>query len=292
MATSSFRAHPAREAGGRQARAHRTVTEQLRGGEVDARTDIYALGVTLYEMLTGRQPFEAADDRGLIRKIASAAPVPPRTYRPDLPPALEALTLRALARDPDARFASAESFAAALRDWLAPLEVPQPPVEGSPPAEAPQAPAASTLPGWLGAGLGLALGGLAGWATGTPWGGLLAPLGAGLGFGMGSWFRRAPERNSPWTLVVASGTGTGRRIPVPAGGLRIGRGEACELVLDDPGVSSLHASIEPGEEGWRVCDRGSRNGIWVGGQRVEEAPLLHQGLIVLGETTLLCEFSN
>ncbi len=82
--------------------------EQLRAGHVDARTDQYSLGVTLYEMATGDAPFTGAD---LLRATAEARP--PRPAREDLPAELEAVILRCLARDPEDRFPSAEALAAA-----------------------------------------------------------------------------------------------------------------------------------------------------------------------------------
>jgi non-specific serine/threonine protein kinase len=88
--------------------------EQARGQAVDARADLYALGVVLYEALTGRLPFTGDDPLSVIAQHLSAQPVPPRELRPDLPPALEAIILRLLAKNPDERFASAREVKDAL----------------------------------------------------------------------------------------------------------------------------------------------------------------------------------
>jgi len=88
--------------------------EQVRGQVIDARADLYALGVLLYEALTGRPPYMGNDPVDVIAQHLSAQPTPPRELRPDMPPALEAIILRLLAKDPDERFASAREVKAAL----------------------------------------------------------------------------------------------------------------------------------------------------------------------------------
>jgi tetratricopeptide (TPR) repeat protein len=87
--------------------------EQAIGRVVDGRADLYSLGVLLYELVTGRLPF-AGTPVALISQHLHAPVVPPRSLRPDLDPALEAVILRLLAKDPAQRFATAEETAAAL----------------------------------------------------------------------------------------------------------------------------------------------------------------------------------
>ena len=92
--------------------------EQALGQKVDARTDLYALGVLLYELTTGRVPFAGDDALTVLSQHVHAPPVPPRVLRSDLPRALELLILRLLEKNPDARFQTAAEAAAALRRSL------------------------------------------------------------------------------------------------------------------------------------------------------------------------------
>ena len=95
--------------------------EQARGDPVDHRSDIYSLGCVLYEMLTGRQPFEAKDPIAVAWKHVHEAPAPPTSIEPSVPPAVEAVTLRAMEKEPAARFQSVADMAAALQDRTAPV---------------------------------------------------------------------------------------------------------------------------------------------------------------------------
>ncbi|HEX8054920.1 MAG TPA: PASTA domain-containing protein [Thermoleophilaceae bacterium] len=88
--------------------------EQAQGQPVDAASDLYSIGVMLYEMLVGRVPFDGDTAVAIALRHVSDAPAPIRELRPDVHPALEAAIMRALQKDPAARYASAEEFAAAL----------------------------------------------------------------------------------------------------------------------------------------------------------------------------------
>lgn len=88
--------------------------EQVAGGEIDGRSDVYSVGVVLYEMLTGRPPFVAETDVATAMMRLQADPVPPRAIRPAIPRPLEAVVQRATARNRDERFPSAQSMGAAL----------------------------------------------------------------------------------------------------------------------------------------------------------------------------------
>jgi serine/threonine-protein kinase len=88
--------------------------EQARGGEIDPRSDLYSLGIVLYELLTGKTPFEGETPVEIAMKHLSTAPKPPSKLRPDIPPELDMVVLRALAKDPDDRYQSADEMEADL----------------------------------------------------------------------------------------------------------------------------------------------------------------------------------
>jgi eukaryotic-like serine/threonine-protein kinase len=89
--------------------------EQARGEEPDARSDIYALGVVLYELVAGRPPFAEESQIATAMKHIRDDPPPPRSQRAGIPRALEAVILRALAKDPERRFQSAGDMGRALQ---------------------------------------------------------------------------------------------------------------------------------------------------------------------------------
>jgi serine/threonine protein kinase len=97
---------------------HYMAPEQVAMGRVDARTDLYSLGVVMYRMLAARLPFEGKETHELFRMHLTEPPMLFRVARPDLeiPAPIEAVVMRALAKDPDDRFASANEMRAALRE--------------------------------------------------------------------------------------------------------------------------------------------------------------------------------
>jgi len=95
---------------------HYFSPEQARGDDVTGRSDVYSLGIVLYEMLTGRRPFEGDSAAGVALKRLNEDPLPPEAHLP-IPEGLSAIVMRALARDPEERFPDAGAFAEAMRVW-------------------------------------------------------------------------------------------------------------------------------------------------------------------------------
>jgi hypothetical protein len=96
---------------------HYFSPEQARGDEVTGASDVYALAIVLFELLTGRRPFEGDSAASVaLKRLTEDAPTPTSVGHP-LPPGLEAILMRALSRDPAERFPDAGAFAEALRVW-------------------------------------------------------------------------------------------------------------------------------------------------------------------------------
>lgn len=111
---------------------HYFSPEQAAGGPPSPASDVYALGVILYEMLTGRLPFEASDATELARMHRVEMPIPPRRLNPAIPEALEKITLKVLAKEPAARYRTADqlgrvlmSFGKLNQDKTGPIVLPQ-----------------------------------------------------------------------------------------------------------------------------------------------------------------------
>jgi serine/threonine-protein kinase len=92
--------------------------EQAKGETVGPATDVYALGVILYELLAGQRPFNGHNDLDILRRACDQEPIAPTVLRRGLPRELEAICLRCLARQPQQRFPSAGALAGQLRNWL------------------------------------------------------------------------------------------------------------------------------------------------------------------------------
>ncbi len=107
--------------------------EQIRNRPVDIRSDIYCLGVTLYELLTAHLPFESDSEFEIMSSHVNTPPPPPTRHYPYIPHGIEQCVLKALEKDPDKRFQTVEEFGAALEhpgsidEWLATHTPPSPP---------------------------------------------------------------------------------------------------------------------------------------------------------------------
>lgn len=88
--------------------------EQILSAPVDARTDVFSLGIVLYEMLAGKDPFEGTTIPAVMHKVLHINPAPPTSFNPDVPAALDAIVMRALAKNPEERFQRAKDLGRAL----------------------------------------------------------------------------------------------------------------------------------------------------------------------------------
>ena len=125
--------------------------EQAQGLSVDGRADIYSLGIVLYEMLAGRVPFDDENPLTVAYRQVRDDPVPPSMIVPGIPPAMEAIVMKALAKNPANRYQTAQEFKADLLRFLEGMPVSATPVMPAavPPASAaPTAPTAPTAPAY------------------------------------------------------------------------------------------------------------------------------------------------
>jgi len=94
--------------------------EQVRGQDLDGRSDLFTAGVLLHEMLVGQRLFDTSDEDAMMRQIANAEIAPPRANNPDVPESLDAVVMKALAKDPTKRFATGREMAKAIEVAMGP----------------------------------------------------------------------------------------------------------------------------------------------------------------------------
>jgi serine/threonine-protein kinase len=286
--------------------------EQINGGPVDGRTDQYALACVTYELLTGSVPFKREDPMMVLYAHAYADPPVLTAARPDLPPAVDAVLARGLAKQPDQRYPTCGDFADALREALG-LE-PYDPRRSAKPGASAGAGSAAVLPPPTAVMPGRPA------PAKTPTKTLTMPE-------LPSPRPPAPNSIAPnvsgtWTAVVTADRSyydhvraaddadaasisfpayiAERRFPLSGPEVRIGRRSsksAHQPDIDltgpptDPGVSRRHAELRRAEDGnWSVIDLDSPNGIQVNGKDVPSGtpiPLQPGDQIHLGAWTLI-----
>jgi eukaryotic-like serine/threonine-protein kinase len=209
---------------------HYLSPEQIRGVPLDGRSDLFSLGVVIYELLGGRRPFEGDTIGTLVYQILHTEPPPVEELRPDVPPRLRAVVRRLLAKEPEDRFATAgevasEIAAAEAELGSAALSVPAAGLDAV--TTRPLTPPATGTRAGTGAAAGATSGGTGGAVGGAP----LAPSATGAPL-------PPPLPEAP-TVVVPSPSAAGAAQPSSRRGLLIGLAAAALVLVIAVGVAGL-----------------------------------------------------
>jgi serine/threonine protein kinase/Tol biopolymer transport system component len=204
--------------------------EQCRGRDIDGRSDIYSLGILLYQLATGRLPFDIRSIGDAAEKHIRATPPSPLEIRPDLPPVVAEVILKAIAKQPEERFQTGEDMARTLRsvpiDATKIMTFAQTTIHETVSLVTQLLPDVSTLdPPSIAVGL-------------------TEP-------GSGDYLIIQQQGKADYTVTLDKAV------------IVMGRSQACDIVLDTPGVSRQHARLERTSSGWQISDMGSSNGTWV-----------------------------
>jgi len=206
--------------------------EQALGKPTDARSDVYSLGILLYELAVGQLPFQVRTITEAIRCHTSEAPPPPRSVRSDVPDSLEQVILRALQKPSADRYPTARAMGEALARVL-----PTVPATSAPPTA--PAGAASLMTQYQQS--------------------IVAMRDSSI---LDAFREIAPDASQDGVLVL-NPDGTTRSVPMKREGLTIGRGTDNDLVLDHPKVSRNHAKVAFDGRTYTVTDLDSTNGTYL-----------------------------
>lgn len=276
--------------------------EQARpNGSVDGRCDIYSLGVVLFECATGRLPFLGDTGEAIMLQHLSTPPPSPRSFNPQIPPVVERIILRAMAKDPNARFPRAADMAQELRMAHAELAQtlalngrqpsanragPTAPVHANPQPgvhyPTPRTPHGTTEPGTC-----FRCGALN--EQGSRYC-IVCGYDMGASLASSDTYRALNGRPLRCRLIFYNGPFAGSAFTLHQGVTTIGRAVGNDLLLQDGSVSRMHARLSFAHGVWYIEDVGSSNGIWVHNKQVKRPLALSHGDIVrLGNVEAIFE---
>jgi serine/threonine-protein kinase len=250
--------------------------EQITGGAADARTDLYAVGLLMYELLTGARPFRQATPAELAKAQVEAKPVAPRVFKPQLriPKFIEVAVLRALQKNPANRQKSAGEFIEQLAAEIVPEEAMAEPKEvvlvpDEPPREAVLMPAEEEPRN---------LSGITGKTVIEPRAAEKAPAPAA-----------PPEPVEPAgpRFVLYEGKEVVAAYPVDKVEMLVGRSPDCDIIIEDATVSRVHARIVTRPNRFVVEDLDSLNGTYINDEAIKRGHIEDSDTVAFGNVVLV-----